>query len=66
LRADPHAPDPHCFHMTDYIPPVKIGEVMRAVGIGKVIASKSDNVAIGTDVSFVDGERVILLSRSTG
>jgi NADPH-dependent curcumin reductase CurA len=49
--------------MTDYIPPVKIGEVMRAVGIGKVIASKSDNVAIGTDVSFVDGERVILLSR---
>ncbi|MGD9723132.1 MAG: NADP-dependent oxidoreductase [Pirellulales bacterium] len=30
-----------------YIPPVGIGEVMRAGGVGRVIASKDKNVAVG-------------------
>ncbi|MEO6973142.1 MAG: NADP-dependent oxidoreductase [Rhodoferax sp.] len=34
-----------------YIPPVAVGEVMRAGGIGKVIASKSPNYAVGDIVS---------------
>jgi NADPH-dependent curcumin reductase CurA len=34
-----------------YIPPVGIGEVMRAGGVGKVIASKSDRYAVGDYVS---------------
>jgi len=34
-----------------YIPPVGIGEVMRAGGIGKVVASKSPKFAVGDFVS---------------
>src|SRR3990167_10994324 len=30
-----------------YIPPVNIGDVMRALGLGQVIASKNDHFAIG-------------------
>jgi NADPH-dependent curcumin reductase CurA len=34
-----------------YIPPVAIGEVMRAGGVGRVIASKNDKFAVGDYVS---------------
>ena len=34
-----------------YIPPVGIGEVMRAGGVGVVVASKSDKYAVGDHVS---------------
>jgi NADPH-dependent curcumin reductase len=34
-----------------YIPPVGIGEVMRAGGVGVVVASKSDKFAVGDHVS---------------
>lgn len=34
-----------------YIPPVAIGEVMRAGGVGKVVASKNDKYAVGDYVS---------------
>jgi NADPH-dependent curcumin reductase len=34
-----------------YIPPVGIGEVMRALGIGKVVASKNPEFAVGDVVS---------------
>ena len=34
-----------------YIPPVGIGEVMRAGGVGKIIASKNPNFAVGDYVS---------------
>jgi NADPH-dependent curcumin reductase CurA len=34
-----------------YIPPVGIGEVMRAGGVGVVVASKSDQYAVGDHVS---------------
>ncbi|MBC7918808.1 MAG: NADP-dependent oxidoreductase [Rhodoferax sp.] len=38
-----------------YIPPVGIGEVMRAGGIGKVIASKNEKYAVGDVVSATLG-----------
>ncbi|MEM9225215.1 MAG: NADP-dependent oxidoreductase [Pseudomonadota bacterium] len=44
--------------MTDvpsYVPPVGLGEVMRAGGIGKVTASKSDKFAVGDSVLGVPG-----------
>jgi NADPH-dependent curcumin reductase CurA len=34
-----------------YIPPVKIGEVMRALGVGKVLESRADGFAAGDYVS---------------
>ena len=44
-----------------YIPPVGIGEVMRAGGIGKVIASKNPKFAVGDTVSAVLGVQEYLL-----
>ncbi|MGH8822281.1 MAG: NADP-dependent oxidoreductase [Rhodoferax sp.] len=44
-----------------YIPPVSIGEVMRAGGIGKVIASKNPKFAAGDIVSAVLGVQEYLL-----
>ena len=38
-----------------YIPPVGIGEVMRAGGVGKVIASKNPKFAVGEHVSATFG-----------
>src|SRR5882672_11297699 len=38
-----------------YIPPVSIDEVMRAGGIGEVVASKNPNFAVGDLVSAVLG-----------
>ncbi|MDO8699608.1 MAG: NADP-dependent oxidoreductase [Rhodoferax sp.] len=38
-----------------YIPPVGIGEVMRAGGVGKVIASKNPKYAVGDHVSATFG-----------
>lgn len=40
-----------------YIPPVKIGEVMRAVGLGKVVeVGKNTNFKVGDAVRGVFGE----------
>jgi NADPH-dependent curcumin reductase CurA len=49
-----------------YIPPVGIGEVMRAVGAGKVIASKFPGIAVGDFVSGMLGvqEYSIVLGRA--
>ena len=38
-----------------YIPPVKIGEVMRALGVGKIIESRADGFAPGDYVSAATG-----------
>src|SRR5436305_7685972 len=38
-----------------YIPPVGIGEVMRAVGVGQVVASRSDRVREGAFVTGLFG-----------
>ena len=38
-----------------YVPPVGIGEVMRALGVGRAIASESENVPVGAYVSGLLG-----------
>lgn len=38
-----------------YIPPVGIGEVMRAVGVGQVVESRSDRIAEGSYVTGLFG-----------
>jgi NADPH-dependent curcumin reductase CurA len=38
-----------------YLPPVGIGEVMRAVGVGVVVASKNPGYAVGDHVSAIVG-----------
>src|ERR1700752_819778 len=38
-----------------YVPPVGLGEVMRAGGIGRVIASNDPNVAVGDTVVGMTG-----------
>src|SRR6185436_19228042 len=45
-----------------YIPPVGIGEVMRALGIGKVVASKNPKFAAGDTVSGAFGVQQYALS----
>src|SRR5262245_32634395 len=45
-----------------YVPPVQIGEVMRALGIGHVIASRHHEFAIGDVVSGVFGVQIYALS----
>jgi NADPH-dependent curcumin reductase CurA len=41
--------------MPSYIPPVGIGEVMRALGVGRVIESSSEDVEVGEYVSGLLG-----------
>ena len=40
-----------------YVPPVGVGEVMRAFGSGEVVASAADEIAVGDVVSGVFGVR---------
>jgi NADPH-dependent curcumin reductase CurA len=49
-----------------YIPPVRIGEVMRAVAIGRVIASKHRGFSIGDHVSGPFGVQEYALSDGKG
>ena len=49
-----------------YIPPVGIGEVMRAFGAGEVIASQHEDFAVGDAVSGTFGAREHALSDGEG
>ena len=49
-----------------YIPPVGIGEVMRALGVGKVIASKHPNFAVGDYVNGALGVQDYFLGEPKG
>ena len=49
-----------------YLPPVKIGAVMRAFGAGTVIASQHDDFAVGDVVSGTFGVREYAISDGTG
>jgi NADPH-dependent curcumin reductase CurA len=49
-----------------YIPPVGIGEVMRAGGVGKVIASKNPGFAVGEHVSGGFGVQEYCVSDGKG
>ena len=49
-----------------YIPPVGIGEVMRAGAVGRVIASKHPGFAVGDHVSGAFGVQEYALSNGKG
>ncbi len=49
-----------------YVPPVAIGEVMRALGVGRVIASEHPGFAVGTHVSGVFGVQRYAVSDGRG
>ncbi|AWY01377.1 NADP-dependent oxidoreductase [Marinomonas primoryensis] len=49
-----------------YIPPVKLGDVMRASGIGEVVESKNENFPIGTRVMGLMGLTEYALSDGKG
>ncbi|MDE2156161.1 MAG: NADP-dependent oxidoreductase [Xanthomonadaceae bacterium] len=44
-----------------YLPPVAIGEVMRALGLGRVVASRSSHYAVGDLVQGITGWQDYLL-----
>jgi NADPH-dependent curcumin reductase len=49
-----------------YIPPVGLGEVMRAAGVGVVTASRSERFGVGTHVSGTFGVQEYALSDGRG
>ena len=49
-----------------YLPPVGIGEVMRAAGMGTVVASNNPNYAVGQTVQGLLGWREYAVSLSDG
>jgi NADPH-dependent curcumin reductase len=49
-----------------YVPPVGIGEVMRALAVGKVVASRNPRFAIGKHVSGTFGVQEYFISEGRG
>jgi NADPH-dependent curcumin reductase CurA len=49
-----------------YIPPVGIGDVMRAIAVGRVVESKTDRFAVGDFVSGLFGVQEYALSDGKG
>jgi len=49
-----------------YVPPVGIGEVMRAGAVGRVIASRDSNVAVGDHVVGVLGVQEYAVAKAKG
>jgi NADPH-dependent curcumin reductase CurA len=49
-----------------YVPPVKIGEVMRAIAIGRVVESKHPRFAVGDHVSGMFGLQELVVSNGDG
>ncbi|MDT5226385.1 MAG: hypothetical protein QOH94_178, partial [Mycobacterium sp.] len=48
-----------------YVPPVEIGEVMRALGVGHVVESQHPRFAVGDDVSGIFGVQRYAVSDGT-
>jgi NADPH-dependent curcumin reductase CurA len=48
-----------------YVPPVEIGEVMRALGVGHVVESRHPGFTVGDDVSGIFGVQRYALSDGT-
>lgn len=48
-----------------YLPPVQIGEVMRAGGVGTVVASRFEGLKEGDDVSTVTGWQEYVVIKGT-
>lgn len=49
-----------------YVPPVKIGEVMRAASIGKVVATKSSSFSVGDYVTAMSGWTELFVANADG
>jgi NADPH-dependent curcumin reductase len=49
-----------------YVPPVGIGEVMRALALGQVVASRNPNFAVGKHVSGTFGVQEYFVSEGKG
>ncbi|TSC25212.1 NADP-dependent oxidoreductase [Corallococcus sp. Z5C101001] len=49
-----------------YIPPVALGEVMRGVGVGQVIASRSERLCVGDWVTGMTGWQDYALAKDAG
>ena len=49
-----------------YVPPIEIGEVMRALALGRVIASKNSKFAVGDHVYGPFGVQEFALSNGKG
>jgi NADPH-dependent curcumin reductase CurA len=49
-----------------YVPPVEIGEVMRALGVGHVVASHHPGFTVGDEVSGIFGVQRFALSNGAG
>ncbi len=49
-----------------YIEPVKVGDVMRALGVGRVVASKNSKIAVGDHVSGTPGAQEYAISDGNG
>ena len=49
-----------------YVPPVAVGDVMRALGLGRVIASKNPKFAVGDYVSGMPGTQEYAVSDGNG
>ncbi|MFZ0146410.1 MAG: NADP-dependent oxidoreductase [Candidatus Sulfotelmatobacter sp.] len=49
-----------------YVPPVGIGEVMRALALGQVVASKNPNFVVGKHVSGTFGVQEYFISEGKG
>ncbi len=46
-----------------YLPPVQLGEVIRAAGIGEVVASRCDAYTVGDVVTTLTGFQEYVISR---
>jgi len=49
-----------------YVPPIEIGDVMRALALGRVIASKNSKFAVGDHVYGVFGVQEFAISNGSG
>jgi len=49
-----------------YVPPIEIGDVMRALALGRVIASKNSRFAVGEHVYGVFGVQEFAISNGSG
>ncbi len=49
-----------------YVPPIEIGEVMRALALGRVVASKNSKFAVGDHVYGVFGVQEFAISHGNG
>lgn len=63
---------PHVVHplttidVRSYIPPVKIGEVMRGAAIGKVVASKAPSYSVGDYATVSSGWTELSVAEASG